>query len=209
MSEPTSTVASTQASTEAPAPAAGLRAKRPLTTSAGLSALALLGLTTRPWVGGTVVDTITGTTKEAVKGSTAAPISLAGALVALAAVVALLTARRVGRTVASIALVLAGLMAGFGAARAAFAPTDVLRAHLTGLAGHADARVAHADSTFWAWPALVLSGLLVAGGVLALIYGRRWSGLSDKYEAPAVAKVSDWDQLSAGNDPTAADRKED
>lgn len=68
--------------------------KRNVLTSAFVLAVVALGLTTRPWVSGTVVDTITGTTKATVKGSTAAPTAFAGALVALAAVIALLRDRK-------------------------------------------------------------------------------------------------------------------
>ena len=54
-------------------PGGGPMTKRNVLTSAFVLAVVALGLTTRPWVSGTVVDTITGTTKATVKGSTAAP----------------------------------------------------------------------------------------------------------------------------------------
>lgn len=183
--------------------------KRNVLAAAFVLALLTLGLTTRPWVQGTVVDTITGTTKASVRGSTAAPVALAGALVALASVIALLSSRRVGRIIASIALALAGAMIGYGAARAAFDAEAVLRTWVSNSSGYADARVSHVVATFWAWPTLAAGLLLIALAAIALVEGRRWSGLGEKYDAPTAPKESDWDQLSAGKDPTAADSHED
>ncbi|WP_431842533.1 Trp biosynthesis-associated membrane protein [Calidifontibacter indicus] len=183
--------------------------KRNVLTSAFVFAVVALGLTTRPWVSGTVVDTITGTTKATVKGSTAAPTAFAGALVALAAVIALLSARRVGRTIAGVALALAGALTAYGAGRSAFSAKSVLENWVDGSGGHADAKVTASAATGWVWPTLACGILLVLLGVIALIEGRRWSGLGEKYDAPTAPKESDWDQLSAGKDPTAADGDRD
>jgi len=45
------------------------------------------------------------------------------------------------------------------------------------------------------------------GAVGALVGGRRWHGLSSRYDAggPAAGHASAWDQLSRGEDPTAED----
>lgn len=182
--------------------------KRNVLTAALVLAVVLLGLTTRTWATGTVVDTITGTTKASVRGSTAAPTAFAGALVALAAVIALMSARRIGRTVAATVLVLAGVLAGYGAARVGFDPRSVIDTWVSGSSGHADARVTASAATGWVWPALATGSLLAVLGVVALVEGRRWSGLGQKYDAPSAAKESDWDRLSAGQDPTAADDDE-
>ena len=58
--------------------------------------------------------------------------------------------------------------------------------------------------------------LLMAGAVVVLAYGRRWSGLSSRYERPGVAprrpqqgaeasEAQYWQALDRGEDPTATD----
>lgn len=183
--------------------------KRNVLSTAFVLALVALVLTTRPWVSGTVVETITGTTKASVKGNSAAPASFAGALVALAAVVALMSAKRIGRIVAAVGLVLAGVLIAYGSARSALDPKSVLDSWLSGSSGHADAKVTASAATGWVWPSLGCGIVLALLGAVALVEGRRWSGLGEKYEAPTTPKESDWDQLSAGKDPTAAPVDED
>lgn len=187
----------------------GFLARRTQLTLALLGALALLALTTRPWIEATVVDTITGTTRNSVRGSTVAPLAFAGSLVALAAVIALMTSRRIGRVIASIALLTAGLLASYAVGAVALDPAQAARSHLAGQAGHADARVREAAATFWVWPTLGVAVLVALLGLSTLLLGRRWHGLGTKYDAPAATKESDWDQLSAGRDPTAADADHD
>lgn len=183
--------------------------KRQVLTTAFVVAVVLLALTSRAWVTGTVIDTITGTTQASVKGNKASPPAFAGALVALAAVIALLSSKRVGRIIASVALMLAGVMAAYGALRSLLDPSGVVRTWVSTSGGHADARVTDAAATSWSWPALAAGVLLAVLGVLALAGGRRWSGLGEKYDAPTAPKESDWDQLSAGKDPTAATADDD
>lgn len=69
----------------------------------------------------------------------------------------------------------------------------------------AEARVA-------VWPGVALAGglLLATGGLLALLRGHRWGGLSDAYRTPAAraeqVPATDkgvWDALDRGEDPTA------
>ncbi len=183
--------------------------KRSLLTTAAVLTIVLLLLTTRTWATGTVSDTITGALHTSVKGSTAAPTAVAGGLVSAAAIVALLASRRVGRVVAALAMVLGGALSTYGALRVALDPAGVLRAKVAGEDGHAAAAVSGAGASFWVWPAAFCSLALIGMGVLALVAGRRWSGLGRRYDAPTTAVVSDWDQLSAGTDPTAAEPGED
>jgi uncharacterized membrane protein (TIGR02234 family) len=180
-------------------------------------ALAVLGAT-QTWVrllaeGALSVDEV------AVTGAAVAPLTTAAGLVALAAVVAVLAVRSWLRSmVALVVLVLAGLAlvqvvtAGsdlVGTAR------DWWRVEVAGLADSAIA-----ETTPW-WVVCAAGLLLVmAGAVVVLVAGRRWSGLSSRYErpgsrasaptSPAPASEADvWQALDRGEDPTAADEPPD
>lgn len=190
-------------------PARAVVSKRALLTTAAVVTIVLLVLTTRPWAEGTVSDTITGALHSTVHGSAAAPTAVAGGLVAAASVVALLASRRIGRVVAALAMVLGGALAAYGSLRVALDPAGVLREKVAAESGHAAASVTGATASLSVWPAAACSVVLVLLGVLALVVGGRWAGLSRRYDAPAEASVSDWDRLSAGTDPTAADDRED
>jgi uncharacterized membrane protein (TIGR02234 family) len=100
---------------------------------------------------------------------------------------------------------------------------------VTGVAGQQSVRadVAAADITAWPWVALLAAALLAAAGVGVLLTGRRWPGPTRRYQARFVSAgtgsttapegsgpgpdraarqgdaVTDWDQLSRGDDPTA------
>lgn len=155
----------------------------------------------------------------AVSGSSMAPLTTAVGLVGLAAVVAVLAVRSWLRSlVAVVVLALAGLalaqvltVAGDLAGRArAWWRVDV--------AGLAD--TASASTTPW-W-AVSAAGLILvmAGAVVVLVAGRRWSGLSSRYErpdaaprpAPSDGPASDgdvWKALDRGEDPTVTDEPPD
>ena len=111
------------------------------------------------------------------------------ALTGLAAVVALLAARRWGRRL--VGLIVLGC--GVGICALSLADRDS-SSHGTG------------------WPLLSLLGgaVLAGGGVLALLRGHHWGGLSGAYRTPAAradeAPVTDkgvWDAFDRGEDPTA------
>lgn len=183
--------------------------KKRLLTAVVLVGAFLLFLTTRSWVNGSVVETITGASRPSVKGSELSPPTLAAAIVALASVVALLAARRIGRIIASVLLLISGLLATVAALMVVLDAEGALRGYVENQPGHADARVTAVSVTPWAWIAVAAAALLVVLGVLSLLAGGRWSGLSSSYEAPAAQEMSDWDQLSAGHDPTADDEPDD
>lgn len=58
------------------------------------------------------------------------------------------------------------------------------------------------------WPALCAlgGGAVAAAGALAVVRGRRWSGMGTRYERAAPVTGSDlWDALDRGEDPTRTD----
>ncbi|GAB3589406.1 Trp biosynthesis-associated membrane protein [Calidifontibacter terrae] len=209
MTDPETTPAENLAESPTEAPKRNASSKRSVLSAAAILTIALLLLTTRSWATGTVSDTITGTLHASARGSSAAPTAVAGALVAGAAIIALLASRRVGRIVAALGLTLGGALAAYGAVHVALDPSTVLREKIAGESGHAAASVAGASASFWVWLAAFCAIALAALGVMALVVGARWSGLGRRYDAPTRAVTSDWDQLTAGTDPTATERGED
>ncbi|MEV6418879.1 TIGR02234 family membrane protein [Streptomyces sp. NPDC051662] len=140
-------------------------------------------------------------------------------IVGLAALVAVFAVRGAGRVLVAALLALSGA----GAAVAAFlgasdsTALDELAAKTTG-----DSSATVDALTHTAWPYVTAAGgvLILLAGALALLYGRRWPGMSGRYERPggdpAVrgrgarrAPVVDpdrpedlWKALDRGEDPT-------
>jgi uncharacterized membrane protein (TIGR02234 family) len=146
--------------------------------------------------------------------TTALPGALA--LVGLAALVAVFAVRRIGRYLVSALLALSGLGAAAGALarRGDHGALDSAAATATSLT-HATAT--HTATT--AWPFVSAAGglLLLAAGVLALVWGPRWPAMSGRYERAGAAagpgarapervdpdRPEDlWKALDRGEDPT-------
>ncbi|MFI7634621.1 Trp biosynthesis-associated membrane protein [Nonomuraea sp. NPDC049400] len=132
------------------------------------------------------------------------PVALAG----LAGIVAVLATRGAGRRVvgALIALCGAGAAAGTWAALNGDTVTGWLRERNV-LRGTADLP--------WEvtplWPAVAAAGavLVIAGGIVAVVRGGRWAGMSARYDRtdgkPRAQAKDDralWDALDRGDDPT-------
>ncbi|WP_433509869.1 Trp biosynthesis-associated membrane protein [Nonomuraea sp. CA-143628] len=128
------------------------------------------------------------------------PLALAG----LAGVVAVLATKGAGRRVIGALLALCGVGAGLGAWQAAggsgvlswLRERNVMRA--TG---------AIQWDAVPLWPVVCGLGavLMVAGGVLAVVRGGAWAGMSAKYTRERPETTGDrsmWDALDRGDDPT-------
>jgi uncharacterized membrane protein (TIGR02234 family) len=175
---------------------------------------------TRPWLDVTVRDPLTGSGRLHPDGRDVASLVPAAALVALAASAAAVTMRRVGRQVAGLLLVAAGAAIASAAVnvladpRGAAAETARLATGRTG-----DLSGVTATAAVWVVLAVVAGVPVVLAGALTILRGRRWSGLSARYDAPgpqaapgeaAATPIADpsedpaqaWDALSRGDDPT-------
>lgn len=174
-------------------------------------ALGVVILATRTWVTGRSTDPVLGGARLAVTGNEAAPGLVALGLVALAAAVAVLTSGPRLRQVASGIALLAGL----GATLLTVAVVRDPSGALGGRSGPAVGRTGPVDTsatlTVWPWPALLVAVVLTLAAALTLPAGRRWHGLSSRFDRPdaevaeRVARRSAWDDLSEGRDPTTAD----
>ncbi|WP_250212952.1 Trp biosynthesis-associated membrane protein [Acrocarpospora catenulata] len=109
------------------------------------------------------------------------------ALAALAGCVAVLATRGVWRSVVGVLVALCG--AGVVAAGLQAYGTAVL------------------DRTYWPVAAVAGGALLLVGGLVTALRGRRWAGMSARYSrtpddsAPSARRL--WDALDEGLDPTA------
>ena len=155
----------------------------------------------------------------AVAGDDAVPLLAPLSLAALALGLALSIVGRVLRYVFGVlAVLIGGGLAAAGWRIAAERPIDAVATTVTeatGLAGADAVSALVADITATAWPALAvaIALLIVAGGVITLVTGHRWSSSGRRYRTDPAAvaasggsrphdAIDSWDELSRGEDPT-------
>ncbi|MEO3790047.1 Trp biosynthesis-associated membrane protein [Nonomuraea sp. B10E15] len=144
---------------------------------------------------------------EAPSGGGLSPVLTPVALAGLAGVVAVLATKGAGRRVVGVLLALCG--AGAAAATWAALSGGTVTARL-----REENVLSGATGLSWEiaplWPAVTVVGavLVMAGGVLAVVRGGRWAGMSARYDRTAgapSARAHDrtlWDALDRGDDPT-------
>jgi uncharacterized membrane protein (TIGR02234 family) len=205
---------------------AGTREKIAAALLAAAGAALVLASDGRGWASATVTAPVRLSAQAT--GSSLTPLPYALGLAALAGAVALFAVRRIGRYLVGAVQ----LSAGLGTVAAVAANLGRLdSAQLARIAeqtlGASAAQLGPVDNT--AWPYVTITGgvLVALSGVLTLVRGRSWSGLSSRYErqsaAPAAAVSSAkprspvasasaaaeptsrdlWDALNRGTDPTA------
>ncbi|MCW2946245.1 MAG: major facilitator superfamily transporter [Actinoallomurus sp.] len=176
---------------------------------AGLAA----GSAGRTWA--TVVERAAGlqSLSQDLTGRSLSGVIAALAWAGLAGVAALLATRGWARVAIGV------LLTGCGTIIAVVSPTVVRRAHVISAAGEKSnlAKLA-GDVTVHVngWWVMSLAGgvLLAAAGLLTVVRGRRWPGMSARYDRPGAAPqpgddpASLWKALDRGDDPTSADLRE-
>ena len=184
------------------------------------SASVILVSGSREWVSGSVNDAVLGATALHGRGSDVAPGALAAALVGLASAVAAATAGTVVRVIAACAALLAAALGATVVIVVLSDPSGALGTLAAAGTGRGGTVAAQGRVGSWAWVALAAALAMGVAGLGVLVGGRRWHGLSSRYDAPVAGEVgpadpagelgaghvSAWDQLSRGNDPT--DRNE-
>ncbi|TWP33573.1 Trp biosynthesis-associated membrane protein [Leekyejoonella antrihumi] len=188
-----------------------MTSKRNVLLLGALGVLLILVASSRTWVNGTVGDAVLQNAQLSVSGSKASPAGVAAALVGAAAIVVAVTTGRVARWVAAVLALLSGLLALGGAIWLVQNPSAAVRSRAASVTGRTGHVAVHTSLTFWVWIGVFGGVLLTMAGALCIAGVRQWSGLSSAYDAPAtakVARVSDWDRLSVGDDPTADDDDE-
>lgn len=160
---------------------------------------------------------VTGTSgMHTASGNAAAPALNALSIAALALGLAMTIAGRVFRFVLGPLAVLLGVCMAWQTLLATSDPKRAAASTATNLTGVAGAKVSRdivtqASITGWAWLGLVAAIIVIAGGIIPLVAGRRWANGGRKYERPSVRTeqivdaenpVDTWDALTRGDDPT-------
>lgn len=177
-----------------------------------LAGVLALAASTQPWVFAqleqvaTSQSEITATGKEA--NAALAPISLA----VLALGIALTIAGQIFRYVLSIISVLLGaglIWVGISSLADPIAAVSTQLSELTGLTGGAQFdSVENLSSTPWPYVTILTGVVTIIAGLIVVLRSRNWKTGGRKYEtdkAPVSAepdRVSDWDMLSNGEDPS-------
>lgn len=167
-----------------------------------LGALVVVVTASRTWLTGSVDDVVLGRSSVSATGSEVAGGVVALALVVVAGAVASATAGPRARVVALVLTTLAAVAGVVLVVRVVLDPDAALGPIAAAAAGRTGSIETHAVVGAWPWVAMagfVLATLALAG--LARVR-RAAPGLSSRYDAPGRAPASDWDQLTAGEDPT-------
>ena len=136
------------------------------------------------------------------------PIAIAIVAAALALTIAGPVFRRVLGVL--VALLGAGSVAlTVGVVSAPLAAVSGKITEMTGLTGGADS-VVWSEVSVWPWVTLLAGAFAVMFGILILITAGKWAQGGRKYDSSAPAskeagkpdRISDWDALSDGDDPT-------
>ncbi|MEO5608383.1 MAG: Trp biosynthesis-associated membrane protein [Ornithinibacter sp.] len=178
-----------------------------------LGAAGLLISGFRPWVTGAVNDAVLGASTISATGAEVAPGLSAVALAIAAAAIAVIAAGRIAGVVATIGYAACLLLAAGLTVRVLVDPSGALGPVAASRVGRTGSVATVAHPTVWPWVAALAIVVGALGLVGALVGRRRWAGPTSRYEVPRpqdghVAGArgervgSDWDELSAGRDPT-------
>ena len=180
----------------------------------GILAAALVVVGANPvWLTGRAGDAVLGGAEVSAAGGVAAPGVVALGLLLAAGALAVATTGRVARVVALVALGAASVGGVALTLCAVLDPGAVLGPVAAAAVGRTGS-VPVDGASVSGWPWVTLAGFVLGAcvTVLAARGRRRWAGLSTRYDAPGAdghatgargeRVTSDWDQLSAGEDPT-------
>lgn len=179
-----------------------------------MPAALLLLLGSQSWATGATSDVLShGTTS--VTGSEAAPGVFGLGVVAVAALLGLMTGGRLIRWVSAAVLVLASLGSLVLVALVVTRPAQSVAAQLARELARTTRPQASGTTTVLGWLALLAALLLAAGALAAVASSRGWAGLSDRYEragkpaaGPRGQVRTAWDEMTDGGDPTLRDGPE-
>ncbi len=141
----------------------------------------ILGTGAQPWIESTGISGLV-TASVTTTGNQAAAVVPAMGLVGLAAGIALSMARRIGRWVTGVLMVLAGAAAGMSAVTAALDPATAAQGQVSAASGTTSGAAEHVV-TAWPWFTLAGGALLVLCGLAVLFLGRGWTS-SRRHESP-------------------------
>lgn len=166
----------------------------------------------RPWVHAVAVAEPV-RVPLSVKGASLSPVVPAAGLVCLAGAVGILAARGALRRVIGALIAVAGLGAVVATALAVAPGSAELSDRAGEAVGTASAAAAAVEHTAWPWPGMLGALIAAAAGLLTVVRGGMWPGMSSRYERPDVAAtqaatpraqgaLDQWRALDRGEDPT-------
>ncbi|MFZ6992177.1 Trp biosynthesis-associated membrane protein [Curtobacterium sp. RRHDQ66] len=198
-----------------------MKRSRPLVVVIGLAVAGIVMLSwTQTWFTVHLDAASAVTTTVDADGSKAVPQYTALAIASLALFLAMTIAGRVVRVVLAVIEVLLGVAIVVAGINALADPVAAAKGAIGEVAGVSDLSAVRRVVTsvdVSAWPVVGIVGgvLAVLLGVVVLVVQRSWPGPSRKYAATPTATpkaapverdaVVDWDDLSAGVDPTSVD----
>ncbi|MEV4901297.1 Trp biosynthesis-associated membrane protein [Citricoccus sp. NPDC055426] len=144
----------------------------------------ILGTGAQTWIVSTGVSGLA-TTSVTTTGNQAAAVVPAMGLVGMAAGIALSMARRIGRWITAVLLMLAGVAAGISSVHAALDPAGAAQAQVSQASGTTADAGSYAV-TVWPWLTLLGGVLLLACGLAVAVLGRGWT-TSRRHESPVTS----------------------
>lgn len=198
--------------TDTPQPSKGLNRSMTVLVLLLGGTLALIG-STQTWVTATGFEA-THITNVELSGQEASPVITAMSLVTIAAGAALSIARNVGRWIIGCVAILGALAIGTTTINIIFSPLNAAAQKISESTGTTATTDVAGDIEVSLLPWLTVLGavIVLAGGIIALTYGSRWSlGKTKKYDISGPTPVDNdgqldeidtWDELSRGEDPT-------
>jgi uncharacterized membrane protein (TIGR02234 family) len=173
----------------------GVRPARSSGKAKGLAALlaavgsgVILVTVGRGWAHGDVTSPITFRVTATGSQLTGVPYGLG--LAGLAGALALFAVRRIGRYLVGAVLALAGAGTVYAVADRLSSLHEALRTQAGSQGLGSNAAFVDVDNTLWPYLTILGGVLLCLGGVYTLARGRSWSGLGNRYEAPAAARAA-------------------
>lgn len=167
------------------------------------AALLLIGYS-MPWVT-VAIPLVTGgpaSSEVELSGSSIASVAAMAGWIAAAGVAGIIATRTWGRVIVGAIVTISGAGSLLASAWFAVASTELVRAAAESRAGETLADFGDYSITWWWIPTLLGSVLVLAAGALTCARGRTWPGLGRKYDRTNPRKLSDWQALDEGLDPT-------
>lgn len=191
--------------------------KRTVVFGVLIAAVIVIAAASQTWVQLTLDPSVTPQANMAVSGVDANKAITPIVIALLVGGIVLSIAGKVFRIVLGVLIALLSASAGWAAISVLRFPVAAASGQLTEISGitggaEQDIVVTHA-TTVWPWVSVVGAVLGVIFGVFVVFFGHRWKVAGQKYSRDRVAtkqtsddaepdRISDWDRLSDGEDPT-------
>ncbi len=172
-----------------------------------IGAALLLLCYSMPWATARIPIVVGGpaVTATELSGRDIAPLASVAGWIAAAGIAGIIATRTWGRVIVGVIVAMAGAGSLLASAWFAVASAEFVQSAAESRAGEALPDLAGASITWWWIPTLLASVLVLAAGLMTCARGRTWPGLSRKYDRTNPRRLTDWQALDQGQDPTLDD----